>query len=715
MIRKRTFPVLLLVLAMSAVTAFRVLEAGKLPPSRYEKILHKVVLIVNELHYSPKQIDDRFSKEIFTRYLGEVDLEKDVLLQSDVEVLRSQYETRIDDEILGTEAIGFVPAAGDIFKKRLAETEQIYKDLLARPFDFTLNEVIDQNYDKTGFPENEGERREVWRKRLKYLTLEKYAGLLELQESSRNKPGFVRRSEEDLETDARGMALKVMDRYYDRLKVKMKDDERFNMFVETIAQTMDPHTDYFPPVEKRSFDEQMSGHFFGIGATLRDDDGKIRIGTLVSGSPAARSGQVNVGDIIMKVAQGGQEPVDLAGYLLQDAVKLIRGAKGTEVRLTLKKTDGSTRIISLIRDEIVQDETTFARSAVVVSEKGKIGYIFLPEFYADFSNPKGIHCSEDVTREVIKLKEQKVDAIVIDLRHNPGGSLMDVVQMVGLFVEQGPVVQVKDRDGSPRILPAREKSVLYEGPLAVMVDELSASAAEIFAAAIQDYKRGVIIGSTSTYGKGTVQRPFPLDNPAGSTNGESGLGAIKLTLEKFYRISGGSTQLRGVSSDVVLPNLFEYYKIREKDSPDALPWDEIPKADYTTWKYAYDLNIIKGLSGQRLKNNAAFALIHSNAQWLGSKESDKVTSLNLKKYQEEQLQLRATIRQVETLSKLSAANELDVQALPQDLHKYDTDKGKADRFRQWLKGERTDIYLGEAVNVLNDMITQKKLVYNNIR
>jgi carboxyl-terminal processing protease len=310
----------------------------------------------------------------------------------------------------------------------------------------------------------------------------------------------------------------------------------------------------------------------------------------------------------------------------------------------------------------------------------------------------------------MKLKEQKVDGIVIDLRNNGGGSLYDVVQMAGLFVEQGPIVQVKDRDGKPQILPDHDKSVLYDGPLAVMVNELSASASEIFAAAIQDYKRGVIIGSTSTYGKGTVQRNIGLDKSMGlMLDANSDLGTIKLTLQKFYRISGGSTQLRGVASDIVLPDLFEYYKIREKDNPDALPWDEIQKADYNTWKYAYDINVIKGMSSERLKNNSAFGLIRSDAEWL-SKTSDKVFPLNLQKYRDEQKQIKSTIKQIETLSKLPV--EMNVQALPQDEHKYDDDKDKAARFQQWLKDKRTDIWLGEAVNVVDDMVAQKNLVYN---
>jgi carboxyl-terminal processing protease len=709
MISKRNLPIVLLILGAGVFVAFRTLGIGEHPPTKYEKILHNVGQMLEQVHYSPKQIDDKFSKEVFTKYLGDVDVEKNVFLQSDIENLR-KYETKIDDEILGKSDILFVPAVEAIYKKRLDETDVLYKDVLSRPFDFTKEEDINQNYDKLDFPKNDGERKESWRKRLKFLSLERYSDLLDAQESNKNKPGFVARSKEDLEKDARARVLKIMDRYYDRLKKKANEDDQFNTFVQTIVQSMDPHTDYFPPVEKRYFDEQMSGRFFGIGATLRDDDGNIKIGSLVTGSPAWKSGKVAQGDIIAKVGQGDQEPVDLTGYLTEDAVKIIRGNKGTEVRLTLKKADGSVKVVSLIRDEIVQDETTFARSAIVNSEKGKIGYIYLPEFYADFDNPKGNRCSIDVAHEVMKLKEQKVDGIILDLRHNGGGSLYDVVQMAGLFVERGPIVQVRDRDGKPQIIPDNDKSVLYDGPFAVMVDELSASASEIFAAAIQDYKRGVIIGSTSTYGKGTVQRNIGLDNKLlGFADPNSDLGTVKLTLQKFYRISGGSTQLRGVSSDIVLPDLNEYSKIREKDNPDALPWDEIQKADYTPWKYAYDLNVIKGMSDTRLKTNSAFNLIHDDAEWL-NKESDKVYSLNLDKYRTEQKQVKATYKQIETLSKLP--KEMNVLALPQDAGKYAADKDKADRFQLWLKDRRTDIWLGEAVNVIDDMVAQKNLVYN---
>ncbi len=712
MISKKNLPILILVLGCGIFVAFRTLGFGENPPTKYEKILHNVGDMLEQIHYSPKDINDDFSKEIFKKYLAEVDVEKDVLLQSDIDALRVKYETKIDDEILGKASVQFVPAVVDLLKKRLPETEAIYKEILSEPFDFTKDEFVNLDFDKVDFPKNEAARREAWRKRLKYLTLERYNDLIEQQEVAKSKADFTSKTNAALEKEAREKTMKVMDHYYDRLKSKANNEnDRFNEFVETIVQAMDPHTDYFPPVDKRYFDEQMSGRFFGIGASLREEDGNIKIGSLVTGSPAWKSGQVNVGDVIMKVSQAGQEPVDLTGFTIEDAVKLIRGTKGTEVRLTMKKNDGSIKIVSLIRDEIVQDET-FARSVIVNDDKGKIGYIFLPEFYADFDNPKGNRCSLDVAREVMKLKEQKVDGIVIDLRYNGGGSLYDVVQMVGLFIDQGPVVQVKDRDGKPQILRDNDKTVLYDGPLAVMVNEYSASASEIFAAAIQDYKRGVIIGSTSTYGKGTVQRNIGLDKSMGFMEANSDLGTVKLTLQKFYRINGGSTQLRGVSSDIVLPDYYEYSKIREKDNPDALPWDEIQKADYTPWKYAYDLTTIKNASTERMKNNSAFNQINTDAEWI-EKQNDKLYPLNIEKFREEQKQIKSTVKQIETLSKLPADKQLNITSLPQDTARYaGGDKDKTERYKQWLRNLKTDIYLDEAVKVVDNMVAEKNLVYN---
>lgn len=708
MFSRRSLPVLLLVLGAGLIVAIKSFGWVGNPPGKYEKILHNVGDMLKEVHYSPKKFDDEFSKNMFNRFLHTryVDEAKNILLQSDIQALK-KYETRLDDEILGG-TVQFVPAVSEIVRKRNPEVMAIYREILSKPLDFTKEETANLDPEKYDFPKNEAERKEYWRKRLKVLVLDRYADLLEGREKGKGTQGFVVKTDAELEKEARERVLKIMDRTFERLTVKVSDDDRFNDYINAITSYMDPHSNFFPPVDKRYFDEQMSGRFFGIGASLREEEGSIKIGTIITGSPAWKSGQIQVGDIILKVGQGDAEPVDLTGFVTEDAVKIIRGKKGTEVRLTLKKNDGSVKVVSIIRDEIIQDET-FARSAVINTPKGKIGMIYLPEFYADFDNPKGPRCSDDVRKEIIKLKEQKVDGIVMDLRNNGGGSLYDVVQMVGLFIEAGPIVQVKDRDGKPQVYFDRDKSVLYDGPLAVMVNEFSASASEIFAAAIQDYNRGIIIGSTSTYGKGTVQRNIGLDKIIGFVEPNSDLGTIKLTLQKFYRINGGSTQLKGVSSDVNLPDLYEYSKMREKDEPDALPWDEIQKADYNPWKYSLNLDPVKKSSSDRIKSSEAFSVIRDNAKWIAD-QNDRIYTLNLKKYQEEQKQLKAAVKKIEANAKL--ASEMDVNALSEDLKKYEYDASKLERFKAWIKSLRTDIYLDEAVNVINDMVVQNNLVYN---
>lgn len=535
-----------------------------------------------------------------------------------------KYETRIDDEIKGADAAFFL-AAGKNFNQRMEEVALVYSEFLLKPFDFTVDEEVVLDADKLSYPATEAERKERWRKKLKYLTLERYVESLDIREKNKGKEGFVVKTDEELEKEAREKVKKLMDRTFDRFRFKFSDDDKFNVFVNAITTTMDPHSEFFPPVDKRYFDEEMSGRFYGIGASLQYDEGNIKVASILTGSPAAKSGELQPGDFIQKVAQGKEEPTDLTGFVVTDAVKLIRGKKGTEVRLTVKKLDGTIKVVTLIRDEIVQDET-FARSAVVKTTGGKIGYIFLPEFYADFDNPNGNRSYIDVMKEVVKLKEEKVDGIVIDLRNNGGGSLYDVVQMAGLFIEDGPIVQVKDKENKASVLKDKDRNVLYTGPLAVMVNEFSASASEIFAAAIQDYGRGVVIGSTSTYGKGTVQRNIGLDSETGFSMSNSELGTVKLTLQKFYRINGGSTQLRGVASDIVLPDNLEYLKVREKDDEDALPWDEINKSPYSAWNSGYDLKTIQQLSSQRLENDVRFKLIKENTDWL-AKQNDRTYSL----------------------------------------------------------------------------------------
>jgi len=700
----KRLPILIIILLVAGVFFAGSVKKEIDPPGKYEKILHNVTDMLKEAHYSPKLIDDSFSKKIFYKYFEVLDPNKNIFLKEDIESLK-KYEYKIDDEMKGAD-VEFFKAAGQVFNKRMEEAALISKGILSKPFDYSIDETFAGDPDKIKFPATDAERKESWRKSLKYQSLDRYVDLIETRDKNKDRADFKAKSNEELETEARDKVVKTMDRTFERYRFKFSEDEKFNLFVSIITNAMDPHTEFFPPVDKRYFDEQMSGRFFGIGASLVYDEGNIKINTLVAGSPAWKSGEVQVGDIILKVGQGKEEPTELTGFVVEDAVKLIRGKKGTDVKLTLKKQDGSVKVVTLVRDEIVQDES-FAKSAIINNGSSRLGYIYLPEFYADFDRPNGARCYIDVAKEIIKLKEDKVDGIIMDLRNNGGGSLYDVVQMVGLFIDKGPVVQVKDRDGKPNILEDKNREVLYDGPLTVMVNEFSASASEIFAAAIQDYGRGVVIGSTTTYGKGTVQRNLGLDPESGYLNSNSDLGTIKLTLQKFYRVNGGSTQLKGVASDIVLPDNYEYLKFREKDDPDALPWDEIKKAAITNWRSGYELATIQKLSEARLQSNAAFKLIKENTDWL-AKQNDREYPLNFDKYQKEQKAIRATVRQIEALKKLD--NDMDVNSLPQDSNRFTYDKGKQDRFDQWIKNLRKDIYIDQASKVTADMVQQRNLV-----
>ena len=702
----KRLPIVAMMLLVAAVFFAGSVKKEFDPPGKYEKILHNVTDMLKEAHYSPKLIDDSFSKKIFYKYFEILDPNRNIFLKEDIDALK-KYEFRIDDEMKGAD-VEFFKAAGDLFNKRMEEAALVYKDILSKPFNYSVDETFQGDPDKIKFAATDTERKESWRKWLKYQSLDRYVDLIETRDKNKDRPDFKVKTNEELEKEARDKVTSVMDRTFERYRFKFSEDDKFNLFVSIITNAMDPHTEFFPPVDKRYFDEQMSGRFYGIGASLVYDEGNIKISTLIAGSPAWKSGEVQVGDIILKVGQGKEEPVELTGFVVEDAVKLIRGKKGTDVKLTLKKQDGSVKVVTLVRDEIVQDES-FARSAIINNGTSKIGYIYLPEFYADFDRPNGARCYIDVAKEIMKLKEDKVDGIVMDLRNNGGGSLYDVVQMVGLFIDKGPVVQVKDRDGKPNILEDKNREVLYDGPLTVMVNEFSASASEIFAAAIQDYGRGVVIGSTSTYGKGTVQRNLGLDPESGFLNSNSDLGTIKLTLQKFYRVNGGSTQLKGVVSDIVLPDNFEYLKFREKDDPDALPWDEIKKAPITTWRSGYELATIQKMSEARLQSNTAFRMIKQNTDWL-AKQNDREYSLNFDKYQKEQKAIRATIKQIETLKKLES--DMDVSSLPQDANRFTYDKGKQDRFDQWIKNLRKDIYIDQATKVTSDMVVQRNLVLN---
>ena len=703
MVSKKSLPIVLVLVVAGFLIAFN--SSGLVnPPGKYEQIFVQVTEMLEAAHYNPKKVDDEFSKKIFTKYIESLDPDKNVFLEADIRELK-KFELSIDDELHGA-PIQFFYAIDALFLKRGRELADLMPVLFQQPFQFQADEQISLDPDKAVFPKNEAVRKEIWRKRLKFMTLERYSDLLD-QRALLKSTDSTYKSDTQLESDARAKVKQIMTRNFERMLNKTKPDERFDMLVNVITNTMDPHTTFFPPLEKRSFDEQMSGKFYGIGASLRYDDGAIKVATIVAGLPAWKSQQITVGDQVLKVAQGSVEPVDLTGFETEEAVKLIRGKKGTEVRLTIKKADGSIRIVTMIREEVELDET-YARSAVITEQGRKMGYIFLPEFYADWERPNGAKCSQDVAKEILKLKEQQVDGIIMDLRNNGGGSLYDVVQMVGFFIPEGPVVQVKDREGNPTVLRDRDRTVLYDGPLAVMVNEFSASASEIFAAAIQDYGRGVVIGSTSTYGKGTVQRNIGLESASRVLNNDnSELGTIKLTLQKFYRINGGSTQLKGVTPDIILPDQYENLKYREKDNPDAMPWDEIQRAFFTRITPTYDLETIKRRSSARISQDSSFSAVRSVSAMI-EKSNQKFYSLKLDTYRNEQKQMRATFKHLEESNKGHQA--LTIQMLDSDEKRLSTDNDKLERRKQWIKNLSRDIYISETCKVVSDVISQITLV-----
>lgn len=706
MMNKKVWPLLLILLfggAFWAFTSTRDRNSDDLL-EKQQRLLAAIGIILKERHYDPKPINDNFSKQVFDNYLTTLDPDKTIFLQADIKEL-SPFSTTIDDEILAKVPLRFYPAAGAIYTKRRDETKLIYEDILSKPFDFTTNESVQMDGKKLDFPADEAARKEVWRKRIKFMTLERLVDLQQQREKSAGKDTSVNKSDKELEEKARQTVLTILNRNFNRLTKLYTAEEQFNSFVNVITDLMDPHTEYMAPVEKRQFDEEISGRFYGIGAQLREENGTVKIASLITGSPAWKSGKIQVGDEVIKVAQGNDVPVDVQGYAITDVVKLIRGSKGSEVKITFKKADGTTQVVSIIRDEILLEDT-FARSAVVEDNGKKIGYIYLPDFYFDPNDPKdGPRCSVDVAKEVVKLQGEKVDGIIIDLRNNGGGSLNEVVKMVGLFIDQGPVVQVKGRDGKPSLWSDDEPGQLYSGPLAVMVNELSASASEIFAAAIQDYKRGIVIG-TPTYGKGTVQTALPLGRPM-DMSGQPEYGALKITFQKFYRVNGGSTQLRGVTPDIILPDPYEYLKLREKDNPTALKWDQIPAADYLPLNNNWDT--LEKNETVKIKNSNTFNQIKTNTDWLGE-NLNRNYALNITTYKKEQSLVRNTVKQDDSLIRLKQPMAMEPVQIDRDRYYSNQDSVKGDRNMQWLKVVRSDLYINEAVHIISDMMTKPAAV-----
>ena len=665
-------------------------------------ILQAVLELMTKYHFKEVQLDDNFSNRLFDTYMDRLDGMKRFLTIGDLDLL-DDYQDSLDDGLRDLN-LRFFDLSYDRINKSIEKTRKWYPEILSQPFDFSVKDSIETDGEKRSWAKNDAELKQFWYNYLKYETLTRLADKLKTQEESKEQPEGGVKSVAELEAEARNDVKEVFDDWYDRLD-KVRRSDRFEMYLNSVTNMFDPHSDYFNPKEKEDFDINMSGRLEGIGARLQMDGDFTKVILIIPGGPAWKQKELEVDDKIFKVQQETEaEAVDVTGWLVDEVVGLIRGPKGTKVTLTVKKADGSVREITIVRDEVILDEG-FAKSAIIEleGEVGDVGYITLPKFYADFENPDGRSSYEDVAIEVEKLMKSKVKGIILDLRNNSGGSLNDVVQMSGLFIEDGPIVQVKGRDKAPVILRDKDERVVYTGPLIVMVNTQSASASEILAAALQDYGRAVIVGSQSTFGKGTVQRFFDLDKAVSGYDDLKPLGDIKLTLQKFYRINGGSTQLKGVIPDINLPDNHQYIPAGEKELNYPMEWTEISPVEYKQDIVKLsNLEIIKRKSENRIKASTQFEKVIANALRIKETREESVVPLQLDEFRaldrDREEESEAFKKAFVPIKKLKPHN------LAFDLPVIQADSSRIGRNQAWMESLGKDIYIEETLHIMKDLM-----------
>ncbi|WEK34793.1 MAG: carboxy terminal-processing peptidase [Candidatus Pseudobacter hemicellulosilyticus] len=664
-------------------------------------VFHSTAGMLQQIHYAPRQLDDQFSRKVFNAYLDQLDPGKRFFLQEDLTHFK-KFETQLDDEMRGRQ-VQFYKAVNSSFKGRLKEAEKQVEELLKHPFQFTDPGTYNENTEKLSFCKTAEELTARWKNYLKFQVLAQYEDELEIRSKASSKDSLARTTDAQLEEKARQLVNRIEQRNIESLLKLTTDEEAFNTYINTITNLYDPHSNYFLPVDRREFQEGLSGIYYGIGALLQEQQGKVSINELMIGGPAWKSGQVEKGDILVKVAQQGEKPVDVAGFAMSEIIKLTRGKKGTAVTITFRRNDGTLREVPLTR-EALQLEDTFVKSAVIDNGQ-KLGYISFPKFYTKFGDANGRSCAEDMQRELEKLKAEAVEGIIVDIRNNTGGSLGEVINMVGLFIKEGPVVQVKSASGAPYVSQVKSPNVVYDGPLVVLVNEISASASEIFAAAIQDYHRGIVIGSSSTYGKGSVQRSFGVTDARMPDLEDVDLGTVHITLQKYYRITGGATQLKGIVPDIQLPGIYEPYKMQEKYNPTALAWDTIPAVPFVLSGDQGAIGQVIALAGARIAKDTQLTSLRNNLQWL--KNRGTVHQLQLLKYRREEKELQSRVarirKQLVTSDSLAVANvgELGEELLNREQFRIDSN-------RSWLNSLKKDLFLSEAVWVLHDYIRVRR-------
>jgi len=718
---KRNYKILVLLLLMAAASCSFTTKKFE-DPDKDKLLMELITYVLERGHYDAKNIDDTFSKAVYKDYLSDIDPLKRFFYKKDIEEFAA-FEDKIDDQIRSKD-ISFFDITHERLISRMKEVRGIYKEILDEPFDFSENEDINTDYEDVEYITSREELKERWRKQLKFTTLGAYTDLKEDQEralANKSKDAkdattaaftsedgtedsgsaeVVEKSDSELEKEARESTLTAMDEYFD-FSEELERKDYFTVYLNSIVEEFDPHTFYFAPQDKDRFDIAMSGKLEGIGARLQKKSDNITIMEVISGGPAWMTDKLSEGDVILKVKQEKEkDPVSIIGMRLDDAVNLIKGPKGTKVTLTVKKKlMGNIEDITITRD-VVELEETYAKSAVVEKNGKTFGLINLPKFYFNMEDYDERNAASDVKQEIIRLKKQGMEGLVLDLRNNGGGSLKTVVDIAGLFIEKGPVVQVKSKGEGQEILEDTDPSILWDGPMVILVNELSASASEILAAAMQDYKRAIIIGSKQTYGKGTVQNVIDLNQTVRSSE-YGDLGALKLTTQKFYRVNGGSTQLEGVKSDVVVPDRYSYIDVGEKDNENPLPWDQIAPAKYKVWNGYIDYDQAITNSKARMEKSAQLGLIAQNAKWVKEQSDKDIYPLNYDSYKTRRDMIEDEAKKFDAISNYSS--NLDYTSLPYELDLVKSDTILKEKRERWHKNLSSDAYIEEALNVLDDI------------
>lgn len=674
---------------------------------KMQTIMISVKNTLSYLHYSPKPINDAYSADVYDKYLEMMDPAKKFLLQSDVDEF-TKHRTKLDD-YLNKGDLSFFNLTVDRLSTRTKEVEKLSQDILSKPINFDENEELILEPKLKSYPKNQEELRSEWKKFIKYNILQEIETLNAKEEAQKEKKDSVTRfklkdtiklniltpqqKQAKATEEVKDLLTSMFKRYEKRKKM-----DWFSLYMNAYTEVFDPHTNYFSPQDKEDFDVNFKGKVIGIGATIQEKKGKILIGTLVVGAPAWKSKQVSEGDEILKVqSKKGEEPINVSGMLVDEAVRFIRGEKGSEVVLTLRKKDGSIKEVKMIREEVAIEDT-FARSIIVNTPNGKkYGFINLPSFNADFEDAKGRNASDDIKAELLKLKAQNVEGIILDLRNNGGGSLTEVVDIMGLFMKNGPVVQVKDGNGKIQVLKNKQNEPIWTGPLVIMQNELSASASEILTGAMQDYGRAVIVGSPQSFGKGTVQTFVELNR---FLNTSDDFGALKLTIQKFYRVNGKSTQLKGVDSDIPMKDLFSYEEIGERYDNYALPWDQVSTSGFAPLN-TLNMSELVSNSAKRLGQNKNYQLLLESAQWKEKLDKEEKVTLNLKEFENLMKTRKEQIEKFKSLIKFN--NGLNFTLHADEAKRGKTDEVFAKKSENWLKNLKRDIYLQETVNIISEM------------